>query len=58
MEIHYQIDKKGRLLTLCPNGKECLVGGGDCIECEFYKYKNMSKKTISCKFRRKGTKNG
>ena len=58
MEIAYQVDNRGVLQTKCPNGKRCLVGGGECYQCEHFHSKNYTGKTIRCNFRRKGTKNG
>ena len=58
MYVHYMTNENGRLLRNCPNGKECLVGGGECMECEHFKGKEIRRKFVKCKFRRKGINNG
>lgn len=53
LEITYKPLSDGRkgveLATPCPNGKQCMVGSGECSRCKGYSKRGMPYLSIKCK---------
>jgi hypothetical protein len=46
MKIKYI--KDGRLKTMCPAGRECMVASQMCEDCMGFKGKDLNNKTVDC----------